>query len=49
MSKSAEIKKQVEYYLSDKNLVNDKFFNEKLTEHADVIDTIIINELYRDG
>jgi hypothetical protein len=31
MSK-AELKKQVEYYLSDKNLVQDKFFNEKLAE-----------------
>jgi La domain len=28
----AELKKQVEYYLSDKNLVNDRFFHEKLTE-----------------
>ena len=28
----AEIKKQVEYYLSDKNLAQDKFFNEKFRE-----------------
>lgn len=28
----AELKKQVEYYLSDKNLTQDKFFNEKLSE-----------------
>jgi Protein of unknown function (DUF3223)/La domain len=27
----AETKKQVEYYLSDKNLATDKFFNEKIT------------------
>jgi hypothetical protein len=31
-AKSAEIKKQVEYYLSDKNLAMDKFFNQKLQE-----------------
>lgn len=36
MSKPAEIKKQVEYYLSDKNLVADKFFNEKLRENKEV-------------
>lgn len=28
---NAEIKKQVEYYLSDKNLTMDRFFNEKLS------------------
>jgi La domain len=31
----AELKKQVEYYLSDKNLTLDKFFNEKLSEGKD--------------
>lgn len=31
----AELKKQVEYYLSDKNLVNDRFFHEKLSEGKD--------------
>jgi hypothetical protein len=31
----AELKKQVEYYLSDKNLTQDKFFNEKLSEGKD--------------
>jgi hypothetical protein len=29
---SAEIQKQVEYYLSDANLARDKFFNEKFRE-----------------
>lgn len=29
---NAEIKKQVEYYLSDANLARDKFFNDKLRE-----------------
>ena len=32
---NAELKKQVEYYLSDKNLTMDKFFNEKLSESKD--------------
>ncbi len=32
---NAELKKQVEYYLSDKNLSTDKFFNEKLSESKD--------------
>jgi len=31
----AELKKQVEFYLSDKNLTIDKFFNEKLSEGKD--------------
>ena len=31
----AELKKQVEYYLSDKNLVNDRFFHEKISESKD--------------
>ena len=31
----AELKKQVEYYLSDKNLANDKFFHEKISEGKD--------------
>lgn len=31
----AEIKKQVEYYLSDSNLSRDKFFNEKISESKD--------------
>ena len=31
----AELKKQVEYYLSDKNLIQDKFFNEKLADGKD--------------
>ena len=30
--KQADVKRQVEYYLSDKNLAMDKFFNEKLQE-----------------
>ena len=29
-ARTAETKKQVEYYLSDKNLAQDKFFNEKI-------------------
>lgn len=33
-NKVAELKKQVEYYLSDKNLAMDKFFNEKIKESA---------------
>jgi hypothetical protein len=32
MQNTLEAKKQVEYYLSDKNLTQDKFFNEKLSE-----------------
>ncbi len=32
MASKAEIKKQVEFYLSDSNLSRDKFFNEKLAE-----------------
>jgi hypothetical protein len=28
----AKLKQQIEYYLSDKNLTQDKFFNEKLSE-----------------
>jgi hypothetical protein len=31
----AELKKQVEYYLSDKNLTNDRFFHEKISEAKD--------------
>jgi len=31
----AELKKQVEYYLSDKNLMNDRFFHEKISESKD--------------
>jgi len=34
-SQIADLKKQVEYYLSDKNLAVDKFFNEKLQEAKD--------------
>jgi len=34
-TKVAELKKQVEYYLSDKNLTTDKFFNEKIKESAE--------------
>lgn len=36
MSKTAELKKQIEYYLSDKNLATDKFFNDKLSENKEV-------------
>lgn len=32
---AAELKKQVEYYLSDANLTRDKFFNDKIREAAD--------------
>ena len=35
MTTKAELKKQIEYYLSDKNLTQDKFFNEKLREGKD--------------
>lgn len=31
----AELKKQVEYYLSDKNLANDRFFHEKISENKE--------------
>ena len=31
MSNKAEIKKQIEYYLGDKNLSTDDFFREKIT------------------
>lgn len=31
----AAVRKQVEYYMSDENLRFDKFFHEKITEHAD--------------
>jgi len=31
----AELKKQVEYYLSDKNLAGDRFFHEKISESKD--------------
>lgn len=37
-AKQAEIKKQVEYYLSDKNLAQDKFFNEKASAEGGWID-----------
>lgn len=36
MSHDAEIKKQVEYYLSDKNLATDKFFHDKISSNANV-------------
>lgn len=29
-NKKAEIKKQIEYYLSDKNLTSDKFFRDTI-------------------
>lgn len=32
MASQEAIKKQVEYYLSDNNLVRDKFFNERIRE-----------------
>ena len=35
MANKAELKKQIEYYLSDKNLIQDKFFNEKISESKD--------------
>ena len=31
---------QVEYYLSDKNLTNDKFFHEKIKSSTDVLSII---------
>ena len=34
-SQVSDLKRQVEYYLSDKNLAVDKFFNEKLQESSD--------------
>jgi len=34
-AKSADLKKQVEWYLSDANLARDKFFNEKIRESAE--------------
>jgi hypothetical protein len=32
-----DLKTQIEYYMSDKNLENDKFFNEKIREDLDVL------------
>jgi len=32
----AEVKKQVEYYLSDKNLVQDEFFRSKIQADSEV-------------
>ena len=38
----AELKKQIEYYMSDKNLAADKFFHDKITEHGHIeIDSIL--------
>lgn len=34
-SKSADIQKQVEYYLSDKNIEFDKFFHSEITKNAE--------------
>ena len=36
MSDKASIKKQVEYYLSDKNLAEDQFFYSKIEEAKEV-------------
>lgn len=49
MSKQTEIKKQVEYYLSDKNLKTDKFFNEKIRENKEVYLRYNNNLCFRDG
>ena len=35
-SNQSEIKKQVEYYLSDKNLANDNFFYDKISGDKEV-------------
>lgn len=35
-SKKAQLTKQIEYYLSDKNLEKDNFFCEKIQESKDV-------------
>ncbi len=35
MEKQAQLKKQVEYYLSDNNLKGDKFFHRELLKQAD--------------
>lgn len=35
VDKITKIKQQVEYYLSDKNLQNDKFFHEKINSDKD--------------
>jgi hypothetical protein len=32
----AEVKKQVEYYLSDKNLIQDEFFRSKILTDSEV-------------
>lgn len=41
MSKS-EIKKQVEYYLSDKNLAHDNFFYDKIQADKEVMHHMLI-------
>ncbi|CDW75697.1 lupus la [Stylonychia lemnae] len=49
----AEIKKQVEFYLSDKNLANDSFFHSKISgnvEHwLDIADILNCNKIKRMG
>ena len=37
-SNKSEIKKQVEYYLSDKNLSVDNFFYDKISQDKEVIE-----------
>lgn len=36
---------QIEYYLSDKNLEGDKFFNEKIREDLNVIEFLKLNQI----
>jgi hypothetical protein len=49
MAKQADIKKQVEYYLSDKNLTIDTFFNEKIKENKEVPINPLFNCKFRAG
>ena len=48
-SNTAELKKQLEYYLSDKNLANDKFFHDKLSETKEVCHSLFQYCLGLDG
>lgn len=41
---SAKVKKQIEYYLSDKNLSNDEFFHNKISADSEVSYLVSVTE-----
>lgn len=43
--KVTKLRIQIEYYFSDKNLENDKFFNEKIREDLNVYRICLIRDL----